>query len=187
MRPSRYTGHGRRLNFPPDILKGAVMDAADFKTLMFSFRGRINRGKWWLALVVFIVYGVITSVVAGVVFGTSLIGSSEIGATAVVGIGIMLIAYLAALVAGIAVGVKRLHDRNKSGWWLLLFYILPAVLSGVGEASGNAAIASLLALIAVAIYVWGFVELACLRGTVGPNKYGPDPLASDQTQPVATV
>jgi uncharacterized membrane protein YhaH (DUF805 family) len=162
------------------------MDAADFKTLMFSFRGRINRGKWWLALVVFIVYGVLTSAVAGAVLYSSL-SRSEFGVAALVGIGVMFIAYLAGLVAGIAVGVKRLHDRNKSGWWLLLFYILPAALTGIGEASGNDAIASLLALIALALYVWGFVELACLRGTVGPNRYGPDPLEADAIQPAATV
>jgi uncharacterized membrane protein YhaH (DUF805 family) len=31
-------------------------------------------------------------------------------------------------------------------------------------------------LVAFAITVWAFVELGCLRGTVGPNQYGPDPL-----------
>jgi uncharacterized membrane protein YhaH (DUF805 family) len=31
-------------------------------------------------------------------------------------------------------------------------------------------------LVSFAITVWAFVELGCLRGTVGPNRYGPDPL-----------
>jgi uncharacterized membrane protein YhaH (DUF805 family) len=34
----------------------------------------------------------------------------------------------------------------------------------------------LLHLAGFAITVWAFVELGCLRGTVGPNRYGPDPL-----------
>jgi uncharacterized membrane protein YhaH (DUF805 family) len=33
-----------------------------------------------------------------------------------------------------------------------------------------------LTLVASAILIWAFVELACLRGTIGPNRYGPDPL-----------
>jgi uncharacterized membrane protein YhaH (DUF805 family) len=31
--------------------------------------------------------------------------------------------------------------------------------------------------VAFALYIWGFVEMGCLRGTVGPNRFGPDPLA----------
>ena len=40
-------------------------------------------------------------------------------------------------------------------------------------------IASVLGLAAFAIGVWAFVELGCLRGTIGANQYGPDPLAAD--------
>jgi uncharacterized membrane protein YhaH (DUF805 family) len=36
----------------------------------------------------------------------------------------------------------------------------------------------LFSLASLAISIWAFVELGCLRGTAGPNKYGPDPLAS---------
>jgi uncharacterized membrane protein YhaH (DUF805 family) len=31
-------------------------------------------------------------------------------------------------------------------------------------------------LVSLALMIWGFVELGCLRGTVGPNRFGPDPL-----------
>ena len=37
---------------------------------------------------------------------------------------------LVVFISGFAVGVKRLHDRDKSGWYLLLFYIVPGVLFG---------------------------------------------------------
>ena len=37
--------------------------------------------------------------------------------------GVALIAYIPLIVSGLAVGIKRLHDRDKSGWWLLLFYL----------------------------------------------------------------
>ncbi len=82
-------------------------------------------------------------------------------------------------VSGIAVGIKRLHDRDKSGWWILLFYFGPQVLNGLATAAGeNEQILSLLLSTAsVALGIWAIVELGCLRGTPGPNRFGPDPLA----------
>ena len=41
------------------------------------------------------------------------------------------------LISGIAVGIKRLHDRDKGGWWLLLFYVVPGLLGGIGMATGG--------------------------------------------------
>lgn len=101
-----------------------------------------------------------------------------------------------------AIGAKRLHDRNKTAWWLLVFYVLPWVLAcyafgsfimgmlgaGALTASGappEAAMGSIIgsmqqmwwvSLIMTIIGVWGLVELGCLKGTTGDNQYGPDPL-----------
>jgi uncharacterized membrane protein YhaH (DUF805 family) len=52
----------------------------------------------------------------------------------------------------IIVSVKRLHDHDKSGWWYLVY------------------------LVPIAGWVWIFIECGCLRGTLGDNRYGPDPL-----------
>ena len=41
------------------------------------------------------------------------------------------------LISSLAVGVKRLHDRNKSGWYLVLFYIVPGILLVAGIAVGT--------------------------------------------------
>jgi len=69
------------------------------------------------------------------------------------------IAALALFLPGLAVSVRRLHDRDKSGWFILLYFI-PLV---------------------------GFIILLiwyCTRGTVGPNRFGPDPLpAASVVQP----
>lgn len=54
--------------------------------------------------------------------------------------------------AGVSLSVKRLHDRDRSGFWLLLL------------------------LIPVLGPVWAFIELGFLNGTVGSNRYGDNPL-----------
>jgi uncharacterized membrane protein YhaH (DUF805 family) len=93
------------------------------------------------------------------------------------------------LISSIAVGVKRLHDRNKSGWYLLLFYLVPSILVVIGVLIGafvedSTIIATVLGLLAFAIGVWTFVEMGCLRGTIGVNRYGPDPVAPATIPPV---
>lgn len=59
---------------------------------------------------------------------------------------------LALLAPSITVGVRRLHDRDMSGWWILLV-LIPAIGT----------------LILLILFV--------MRGTEGPNRFGPDPLA----------
>lgn len=149
----------------------------DLSSLLFSFNGRINRGKWWLALLIYVIFWIAVSIVGYIVMSIA----------GMLGMAVFVVAGIAAIISGIAVGVKRLHDRNKSGWWLAVFYLVPSLLSGVGMYSGSEAISMLLSLIGFAISVWMIVELGCLRGTVGPNDYGPDPLESDATMSARSV
>ena len=59
---------------------------------------------------------------------------------------------LAILLPSIAVGMRRLHDTDRSGWWLLIAFV------------------PLLGAIVLLIFF-------CLEGTKGDNQYGPDPKA----------
>ena len=73
--------------------------------------------------------------------------------------------------------VKRIHDRNKSGW-LVLAYWVPAALHIIliaAGASDNAAV-TILSLITAGVGIWFFVEFGCMRGTIGANQYGADPV-----------
>jgi len=125
--------------------------------LLLTHEGLINRGKFWLALV----YYLLTMAIVGVVcFVLSLVipgdpgsdGFSVSGARAIPFV-IVVFAYLIFLCwSGICVGIKRFHDRNKSGWWILIQFV-PVI----GP-------------------FWYFVEAFCLKGTTGPNRFGPDPL-----------
>ncbi|HEY5963006.1 MAG TPA: DUF805 domain-containing protein [Xanthobacteraceae bacterium] len=146
-----------------------------FVNLFISPSGRINRAKFWIAILLFTVLNVLST---GMVLAS---GSNTL---------IILNGIISLLVAasGILVGIKRLHDRNKSGWWVLLYWLAPFVMLSVGFAGGLPEImVNIVGFLALAIGLWSLIELGGLRGTIGQNKYGPDPLAPDiLTPPVRT-
>lgn len=92
----------------------------DWKFIFLSFQGRLNRKPYWLgtiALLSLVIIGVF-----GVIFLTGGGGVAAIG-----------VIYLLLLWPTLAIGVKRLHDRNKSAWWLVVFYVVPTLLNVLGE------------------------------------------------------
>ncbi len=147
--------------------------------LFFNFSGRINRAKYWIAMLIYSgIYIVLT--IAGYATGNGAIYQAVNGMLNIV-----------ILISSLAVGVKRLHDRNKSGWYLVLFYIVPGILVAAAIAAGvfmedSILPAAILGFAAFAISVWAFVELGCLRGDIGPNRYGPDPFEPTASPPVRT-
>ncbi len=114
------------------------------RELLFSTRGRITRSDYWLRFVLpyFVIFVVISYIdlTAGTYYDKLDVGL------------LSLLFALAALYPWIAVGIKRCHDRNRTGWFLLIG-LIPLVS------------------------IWLVVELGFLRGTVGQNQFGPDPLA----------
>jgi uncharacterized membrane protein YhaH (DUF805 family) len=77
----------------------------------------------------------------------------------------------------VAVASKRLHDRNKSGWWLIVFVLTPLVVGALGAFTRSDALLA----VAFAFHFWSFVELGCRRGTAGGNRFGPDPRLHGET------
>jgi uncharacterized membrane protein YhaH (DUF805 family) len=101
-------------------------------------------------------------------------------------LGIIPFAGFVTLIPSLAVGARRLHDINRSGWWLLLLWpwlpLFVALVAGTGKGPW------LLWLwpLSVIVSVIGWIVLivwACMRGDGGPNKYGPDPLRAPSSQP----
>ena len=137
--------------------------------LLFKFDGRIGRGEFWLAWLAYVIVQLVLSIAGAL--------SDSMTVSALSGM-ITIVMF----VSGIAVGIKRLHDRNKSGWYVVLLYVVPTVLLLLGTmigatGDGSTALAYGVWLIALAIAIWAFVELGCRRGTIGGNPYGPDPVA----------
>ena len=134
--------------------------------LLFGFRGRINRAKYWLTFVIYFValFGLYILFSLFFSFPTDLLGL----------ILVISIPLIPITISSVAVAIKRLHDRDKNGWWVLVFYVLPGVIGYIGPYTGLDIVFQLANL---ALSIWAVIELGFLRGTSGPNRYGPDPLA----------
>ncbi len=79
----------------------------DYKKLLFSFEGRVNRQPYWMFILAVIA---VTFVLVGI--------SMVVGET--VGMALLVIFQLMVLWSALAIQVKRWHDRDKSAWWLLM-------------------------------------------------------------------
>ena len=74
------------------------------------FDGRARRKEYWMFVLANIIIGVIAGFIAGIL-------GSFLGMI----VNIMVVLYtLAILIPSIAVGVRRLHDTGRSGWWILI-------------------------------------------------------------------
>ena len=161
----------------------------NFLQVLFSFHGRINRAKYWLAVLFWTVVDIVVFGFLAVSLAKDILalGSEPSGADIVrvilnfgMGIGLVcLLVLVPGIVSWFAIGIKRLHDRDQSGWWMLLFFFGPAVATALGHNSDSGALALVLSLVSLGISIWAFVVLGCLRGTRGPNRYGPDPLGGE--------
>ena len=77
----------------------------------------------------------------------------------------------------LATAIKRLHDRDRSGWWIVPFFVVPGLFTQFSDLlpDSNWGLAFVLAM--QIPWLWGLVEMFGLRGSLGSNRFGPDPLA----------
>ncbi len=151
--------------------------------LLTTFDGRISRKSFWVAMLagLAVALAFVLLVVLPISFASDRFARLLSSAFA-----LLLIYPLAAIV------VKRLHDRNKSGMPWALIFLAPAVASslmhgtGIGHAerilAGRTVLVPtaggyLVGFLGLVAAIWMAVELGLMSGTVGPNRYGPDPLA----------
>jgi uncharacterized membrane protein YhaH (DUF805 family) len=146
-----------------------------------NFDGRISRKTFWLTGIVVFIIQILFAVIAAV--ATEAMANEGAGDMA------MDIVLFVFLYPQFIISVKRGHDRNISTWMIGAAYILLALFdvlrfAGWLRAHPNQNTWSAANLISFGfIVIVGVVSLALLielgfrRGTVGPNRYGPDPLA----------
>jgi uncharacterized membrane protein YhaH (DUF805 family) len=184
----------------------------DWNWYLFSFKGRINRAKFWLSLPILIgwtvlIIGIMWLIMAGGLMLTrgahghdvikvslnfgelfTMLGRASHSSpssrdiVSLLGnlVGMAILTWIC-----LATSVKRLHDRNKTGWWIVLFYVLPWFYDDLVDWLPTQylpdwlahSILAVLGAILIVLSIWGIVEMGFLRGTRGPNRFGPDPLA----------
>lgn len=142
-----------------------------------DFSGRAPRAEYWWFYLLYVVIYTVASIIG------SLIGLTTILRGLVV---------LALFVPLLAAGVRRLHDGDRSGWWMLgplipltigLVLAGPAVMAGgMGAALGVAGLFMVAgAIVGVVIFVF-----LVLPGTTGANRFGGDPYGADAGGDVLT-
>jgi uncharacterized membrane protein YhaH (DUF805 family) len=137
-----------------------------------EFSGRSRRMEYWMfALLNVIVITVLMFVTFGAGGAAGMLeaeasGDASAGLAALFGgMGLLILVWiLAILIPSIAVTIRRLHDRDMSGWWYL-----GAIIGGMIPYLGF--------LVSI-----GFLVLMALPGTPGPNRFGPDPKGMGETE-----
>jgi uncharacterized membrane protein YhaH (DUF805 family) len=183
----------------------------DWVWFLFEFDGRINRAKVWLALLVILCWmvfiamlmigvdGMFGNPVKSVRFNVNDIFSFVDPAVVRAAISrlregkeaspahLVLTFFHAAgtlifVWVYLATCAKRLHDRDKSGWWVIPFFVVPGLYAQFVDRLPNSYIMFPLALTVFALMIWGFIEIYCLKGTRWTNRFGPNPLPKEQTR-----
>src|SRR5262249_51628802 len=135
--------------------------------LLFGFKGRIRRLQWWLGSLMAFGAFLGGSFLLGLVMGLTMPGGyspeSVRGSFGVAFGGGLVVMYALYFWMILALAVKRFHDRDHTGFWVLLSFV----------PIGN---------------IWVFIELGFLDGTQGGNRFGRSPkgLGIDKNELIQT-
>ncbi|MVT00783.1 DUF805 domain-containing protein [Devosia marina] len=152
----------------------------NIKALLTTTEGRIGRQQWWIGIVVLIVISIVASIVLSILsFGNG---------TVMAWFGVLI--NLALIWPSYCLGIKRRHDRDNNGTDLKILIagsVLLNLLAATGIGSSMTDMGGVmmpvpsiwlgaLNLIFAIFAIYMLVQLGFLKGTAGPNNYGPDPL-----------
>ena len=152
---------------PPAQSSGRQLDLG---FILSVTEGRSTRTQWWIG---FGVLAVMTTLLALIIIWAY--GSTPTSLILTLAVQLFLIFPAYALFA------KRFQDRDKPGGLALIGIGLGIVqtltrLLGLSNPMAPTAVDWILNILLLIVGIWYLIELGCLRGTVGQNRYGPDPL-----------
>jgi uncharacterized membrane protein YhaH (DUF805 family) len=171
----------------------------DYAWFLFKFDDRINRAKYWLGALVILccmIFVLILLAAVTVGFGISnrlaidlVVISASIQFTNDIPAKTSLFPQIVTIPMTFlfgwcyaAIAIKRLHDRDMSGWWMIPFIVATGLYNQFGHWLGDSWAATLIGWPVFICFTWGLVEMCCLKGTRAPNRFGPDPLAPCDTR-----
>ncbi len=177
-----------------------------------DFNGRSRRSEYWLwALFMFLLNLVLTIIQYSIMFSSAGMmhdGAMTGGAGAAFGAAMLInllkfVVFLGLVVPTIAVAVRRMHDINRTGWWIVFPTVVSLIavvvvfsvngadlfrqISELSKAGNSGDPSASLAMFfnIMRLFLWVFVPTLAAKvvtfvfrvteGTKGPNRYGPDP------------
>jgi uncharacterized membrane protein YhaH (DUF805 family) len=152
----------------------------DYARLLFSFSGRINRARFLVVQLALLTAWFMVWLKLPHYF-------SSPWETWVLSILMIWI--------NTATTVRRLHDRNRSGWWALAIFVVNRMsymyyglffgsYFGVDISTGGQLLLVMLVVALSFLQTGIFIELFFVIGTDGPNRFGPDPTRSAPNSPI---
>ena len=117
-----------------------------------EFSGRSRRKEYWMFTLLMLIAGIVSGTIEGILGINTMVGGIYGPLTTLL--------ILGTIVPSISVGIRRLHDTDRSGWWLLI---------------------AVIPLIGGLILLFFFVS----EGTRGANRFGPDPKDPGQAEAFA--
>jgi uncharacterized membrane protein YhaH (DUF805 family) len=151
-----------------------------------AWRGRISRKGFYGSiglLYLVTILGFPIAMVIVVMFGPAALGWASPLPWASAALSLATVAFL------FGAFVRRLHDRNRPSWWLLVFFgphiACALALSQIPETDQKTLMLGFIGacFIAAPFLAWGLVELLLLAGSTGQNRFGPDPRAAPTPHP----
>ncbi|MEQ1790464.1 MAG: DUF805 domain-containing protein, partial [Rickettsiales bacterium] len=127
-----------------------------------TFSGRASRSEYWW----WVLFTVTTFVAINFI---TLFGDPTAGL--ILGCLFTLLAFL----PGFSVAVRRLHDTNNSGWWLIPLLAI-AIINSLDSNEESLGIFALIAIAFIMVYPFLLFIAYCRKGTNGDNRFGKDPL-----------
>ncbi len=129
----------------------------------FHFSGRMSRLEWWgrsmiMYLLVILCVAVVAAAAAALDGGNREPAGDGLKAAIVIGSILGVAAVIALIVSGISLDVRRLHDMDLSGWWVLLLRVC-----------------SIIPYVGFAVWIGSVIWFGAVPGTKGQNRFGPDP------------
>ena len=153
-----------------------------------DFSGRSRRMEFWMWQLFQIIVYVGFTVLMMLLGGGLMMAAADPNTLAAGGGGILLLGglylvyILAVFIPSLAVAVRRLHDTNRTGWWILAPlapYVLVIMGGGMAISSpdspGSGGALMLIGIAGVGILGLMLLVFYLLEGTKGPNRFGPDP------------
>ncbi|WP_445218556.1 DUF805 domain-containing protein [Bradyrhizobium sp. Pa8] len=186
----------------------------DWTWYLFRFDGRINRALLWQALLIIALLAALLGIVDQAIsipdgtksvafkfkvdfdfdFGLDgllgIIGPRShrpLSSTERVSLILRILGALLFLWISLATAIKRLHDRDRRGWWIIPFAFIPNLLFHFSDLLPDAGWFVPFDWAIHALWLWGLVEMFIVPGTSGDNRFGPDPLAQDDDESLAAA